>query len=278
MIKYAPLALFLFIFQLHAMEIIKQNPSILCDDVCYLNQMPREILDCIASFLMETEEEFIERVRRENVEEQEERKEKLKEPVNDVGIIRMLMASNIDATKALLFMEQDCELTLYDYINPDEGYLNTQYSYKEEREIGYISIAVSSKGRMLARYFCEDTEDVVLEIIKIDTQKKEDGIHILMLQESRELYRGDPLCISSIVFNQQGNKLIAYDRDSDFEPTIFPLKGGASLVKYRKVDITKSQELVKITAKPQVTAKTTNKLQEYLRDKCVCNTYIEGKK
>lgn len=61
--KYAPLALFLFVSQLHAMKMIRQDPLIPCDAICYLNQMPCDILDYIASFLMETEEEFIERTR-----------------------------------------------------------------------------------------------------------------------------------------------------------------------------------------------------------------------
>jgi hypothetical protein len=269
--KYVVLRLSLLLFlvsQLHAMEMIKQDPSISCDDVCYLNEIPREILDYIAGFLMETEEEFVERVCRENAEEQEEREKKLKEPVNDVGVIRMLIASNIDATKALLFYENACELTFYDYLDHDEGHINTQYVYKEERKIEYNSIALSPKGRIFACYHCKlckcnellcEELKYTLEIRKIDTQKKQDGNHILMLRESRELHHGESLGIDRIVFNNQGNQLIAYYSHNDFKPTIFSLKS---------IDATK----------PQVAVKATNKLQEYLRDAFVCNQYIEGKK
>src|SRR5260221_3470810 len=269
--KYIAQLIMLSVFSYsNAMEMIKQDPLIPCDDVCYFNEIPREILDCIASFLMETEEEFIERICRENAEEQEERKKKLKESVNDVGVIRMLIASNIDKTKALLFVEQDCELTLYDYLDYEEGRINTQYSYKEERKIEYSSIAISPKGRMFAcyhysrcqcnEYFCEEVQECVLEINKISPQKKEDGNHILMLQERRELHCGKHLYSYKLVFNKQGDQLMVYySYTSDFEPRIFPLKN---------IDATK----------PQVAVKATNKLQKYLRDAFVCNQYIEGKK
>ncbi len=252
------------------MEIVKQDPLIPCDDICYLSLMPSDILNYIAGFLMETEEEFIERVRRENAEEQEERKKKLAEPCYDVGVMRMLIASNIDKTKALLFLEQDCKLTFYDYLNPDEGHINTQYVYKEEREVEYSSIALSPQGRMFSCYhcslckcnksFCEEFQECVLEINKISTQKKEDGNHILLLQERRELHRGKQLYSDKAVFNKQGDQLMVYDSyTSDFQPRIFPLKN---------IDATK----------PQVTVKATNQLKEYLRDKFVCNKFIEGKK
>jgi hypothetical protein len=240
------------------------------EPVCYLNNMPSDILNYIARFLMETEEEFIERMSGENLEEQKERKEKLKEPVNDVGIISMLIASNIDKTKALLFVEQDGELTLFDYIDPEEGHINTRYSYKEEREIEYGSIALSPKGRMFACYhysrcqcnesLCEEPQVCVLEINKISTQKKEDGNHILMLQERRDLHRGKHLYCDKTVFNKQGDQLMVYySYQSKFAPRIFPLKN---------IDASKQRAVVK----------TTNRLQEYLRDAFVCNNFIEGKK
>jgi hypothetical protein len=260
--KYIALVFLCVVFYSNAME-----------QECYLNQMPCDILNLIEHFLTcdgETEEQFIERIRAKNVEKQEKRKKKRNEPVNDVGIIRMLIASNLDKTKALLFYQNDCELTFYDYLDCPEGHINTQYVYKEERAIEYDSIALSPKGRMFACYHyskCQCNEFVgaepqvcVVEVNKINTQKKEDGNYILILQERLELYRGKHLYCDKIVFNKQGDQLMLYySYTSEIEPIIFSLKN---------IDVTK----------PQAVVKTTNKLQEYLRDKCVCNKFIEGKK
>lgn len=259
------------------MKTVGQDLSIPCDDVCYLNQMPRDILDYIAGFLMETEEEFVARIRVEYEEIQKEREEKQKEIdkqgwFGECGHIPMFKACNIDQMKCLVYFQNN--LILHDYIDPDEGYINTQYSHTEERVVNYTSIALSPKGRLFACYYhkdcsfeealcqkglCAETNMNILEITKIDTQKKQDKNHVLIVKENRQLYSGRPLCINQIAFNKQGNKLIVYDSCNSFDPKIFCLKN---------VDQSKIQAAPKIT----------NKLQVYLRDKFVCDKYIEGKK
>ncbi len=48
-----------------AMEIIKQDPLVPCDNICYLSKMPQNVTDRIAHFLgWETRKAFVERTRR----------------------------------------------------------------------------------------------------------------------------------------------------------------------------------------------------------------------
>jgi hypothetical protein len=270
--KYiAPLMMILLVVYSNAMEIVKQDPSIPCNDICYLNQMPREILNYIAHFLIETKKEFVARIRVECEEQQKEREEEQKAIakrgwIPECGYIKTLRACNIERTKCLFFCGG--ALTLFDYLNLDEKCINTQYSYQEERELNYMSIALSQKGQMFASYYykdcscekcpCEEPDMEILEITKIDTQKKQDKNHVLILKESRKLYSGESLYFDKMAFNKQGNKLLVCNSYETFDPKIFSLKA---------IDSKKEQEIVR-----------TNKLQKYLKDKFVCDRYIEGRK
>ena len=55
----------LLVMQINAMEIVTQDQSSLINDICYLNKMPQNVKNHIASFLgWETKEAFVERTRR----------------------------------------------------------------------------------------------------------------------------------------------------------------------------------------------------------------------
>ncbi|HEX4068638.1 MAG TPA: hypothetical protein VHX42_00935 [Candidatus Babeliales bacterium] len=260
--KYrAPLALFLFVF-CHATAMEK---------VCYLNRMPRDILDYIAIFLTcndETDEQFIARIRLEYEEKKREREEKQK-VINERGYYTegrtrpCIRACNIDQTK-LIFCSTDMKIfELHDYLDRDKKGVARSYSYQEKSEwLDIDCIALSSKGQLVALYFYkkfsgEKKGRFMLEIIKIDTQKQERN-GVLILQKRRELPCDFIELIDGIAFNKQDNKLVAYNSDKDFVPTIFSLKN---------IDQNKTQVIA-----------PTNKLQEYFRDKLVCQKYIEGRK
>ncbi len=88
------------------------------------------------------------------------------------------------------------------------------------------------------------------KIRKIDTLKE------------RELYSPDEFLHKRIAFNKQGTHLIAHGEYHETKKSTYKISS------------------LKITsfAEEQVKAKITHNLQQYLRDKFVCNKFIEGKK
>ncbi|HEX4068639.1 MAG TPA: hypothetical protein VHX42_00940 [Candidatus Babeliales bacterium] len=268
-----------YVVQLLVLVSIFCNASAM-EKVCYLNRMPRDILDYIAIFLTcddETDEQFIARIRLEYEEKKREREEgrkaiKERGYIPEVVHISRVKAYNIDQTKVIFCCTYMKSLCWSDCLDRNEEDLARRYSYQEEFKWNSVDcIALSPQGRMFAwcyykpcsceQYPCEETcKDPamkILEITKIDTQKKEDSNHVLILKESRELHRGESLHIDEMFFNKQGNKLIAYNSYNDnFNPTIFSLKN---------LD----------PSKKQVVRPTTNKLQEYLRDKFICSSLQE---
>jgi hypothetical protein len=258
MIKYAPLALFLFVFQLHAMEIIKQNPSIPCDDVCYLNQMPRDILDCIAGFLMETEEKFVARTLAEK-KEKDRKYDDLRQ--HEVHLSNEHLQSR-SHKRAINLSENGTRLLLFDGIGDDsiKSYKYTQ-EYKQFERLYCHCCALSFSGTMIAMFYKKlvpEHNTWILELLKVSMEDvPEQKCGNLIIEERREILRDNKnIAFRSLAFNQQGWQLIAWHLSSDDTVNkgnykIFPVPTSCS---------------------------STNRLQEYLRDKFVCNKFIEGKK
>jgi hypothetical protein len=254
--KYMILALFVF-YQSHAME-VEIEP-------CYLATMPCDILDLIASFLMETEEQFVARTR--VINKKLFATEDCVTFLENYGFHYARGALCPDETKALLFIRKQLLLDdgrcnyLDNMVIIDRKENNDDKKIIYQRELDnvetYDDIALSNGGSMIAMFHqekeCYEGEDCtydIFEIQKIATQKKRE---ICMFGIS------DPKIIA---FNKQGTHFIAHGKDPITKEAIhkiFPLK---------RVDPNKQQIVVK----------PTNKLQEYFRDKFVCNQCIEGKK
>ncbi len=208
----------------------------------------------------ETEEEFIERTLK-NKQENENKKDKhieIYEPLR-------LRADNSDNTKYIVFKEDEDDITITLNI---EGKVYKKSNIEVHLYMNTECIALSPSGSILA-LFCRRKVhshrgetvciEPFLEIQKIDLKENEDGEVAFSLGKKRELL---PLSLkpTSIDFNKQGTHLIAhgkaYSVTQEATHTIFPLK-------------------IVDPNTPQM--KATNKLQEYLRNKCVCNQYIKGK-
>ena len=251
------------------MEIVKQDSSIACDDVCYLNQMPRDILDYIAGFLMESEEEFIERTRVAK-----------KVTVHDdivvschLGLLSWRCQFCPDEKKYLVLgrkangkLPHEDMIAIVDSIKNRDDYNNwfngnrdKKILYKEnfDNYEKYTCHGLSRGGGMIAfvyeeKKWCGSSEYFYdyFKIQKIDTLK------------TRELYIPDSFLHKKIAFNKQGTHIIAHGECYFSQKVMY---------KITQLKIIDSMQM-------QVEVGTTNKLQEYLRDKYVCNTYIEGKK
>jgi len=248
--KYMVLALFVFC-QSHAME-VELKP-------CYLSRMSCDILNYIASFLMETEEQFVARTRI-----QKELPSEYKS---------LFYGVKVECNGHWSFCPDETKIiaVVYDIINefwkksPVTYSLMIAYVYKNRgcrrilrdvKEYEYDRVALSCEGNLLARFYeekeCLEGEDFSEYIFKIQR---------VYGKKERNIYFPYDFYPDIIAFNKQGTHLIAHGKDSITKESthkIFPLK---------RVD----------PHKPQIVVKTTNKLQEYLIDKCVCK-YIEGKK
>lgn len=256
-----------FVFQSYAME-VELKP-------CHLNRMPCDILNYIASFLMcddETEEEFIARprIQKEITPECKNLFDELNLecicwsfcpdetklaavvcvnpatlPINAIGYAHYLTIINLHGIKPEIMLQKTLSLEEYE------------------------CIALSSGGNMIAFFhnkrvrshrgenFCIEP---FLEIQKI-LKKNENGEIVITLGEKREL---SPLILKpkSIDFNKQGTDLIVHGKDADTQQAIH------KIFSLKRVD----------PNQPQAVVKPTHKLQEYFRDKLVCQKYIEGKK
>jgi hypothetical protein len=247
----------LFICSIDAME----------NNMCLFNRLPVDVLDFIAHFLTcddETEEQFIARILANQQEKDREEEEcRMSEVVSRSSFC--CTAENIYNNKLIFLYKEKKELALRDCTS------NKVYKYKDLKKAEYGCCASSPSGKMIAIFYTiflpdEQYHTPMLEILKVETedvQGQKDGN--LIVQNRRELLRyvykmrdEYKYYICHIDFNKQGTHLIVRSR-LDMNHTIFPLK---------IVDLNE----------PQVIVPTTNKLQEYLRDKFVCNKYIEGKK
>lgn len=247
--------LFLFVFyHAHAMEIIKKKPSIPCGDVCYLNLMPREILNYIASFLMESEEEFITRTLAEK-----KKKDGMYKNFRcyAVSLPNQHLRSRGN-NKVIVLSGDGSRLALCDGL---EDVRRGMYCTELEKST-YDCCALSPNGTMIAifhRQFLpgEEYRTAILELLKVRTEDvpgQKNGN--LIIEERREIFRINEVCFRSLSFNQQGWQLIgwylaSYDTINERNYRIFPLPTSCSSI---------------------------NRLQEYLRDAFVCKTYIEGTK
>lgn len=231
------------------MEIVKQDPSISCDNVCYLNCMPCDILNFIAHFLTcddETEEQFVERT--------QGKKQQL-DPYADEEILQAFYDDGSDNLVSIYLFCVENDFHGHQLVISEEGDPYDFYNGALE-SAEYRCIALF--GRKMALFYYTQIDDVkksVLELQRIDLKKnKKDPLNgIINLGEKREL---SPLVFEPtyIAFNQQGTHLIAHGKNPITQKathTIFPFK--------------------------EVVVRT-NRLQKYLRNKVVCNTYIEGKK
>jgi hypothetical protein len=257
----------------HAMEMVKKNPSIPCNDICYLNQMPRDILNYIASFLMETEEKFVARTRvKKDLGVMEQN---IQEYCCNVLIKHGFFSTDIafcpDEIKVLFFGRRREFLDNGDKVNVDNIIIidrqknndsdNVIYQQKLDDRDKYDCIALSSSGSMIATLYRKYSSEYnmgaelcwtnVVEIQKVDTQKKV-AMHFC-----------GTLSPHGIFFNKQGTHLIMHGEEQ-----------------YTGKGITHKIILLKAmhADQSQVLPNITNQLQLYLKDKFVCDRYIEGKK
>jgi|SRR5579862_3854692 hypothetical protein len=255
--KYgAPLALLLFVFQMHAME-VEIEP-------CYLSIMPTDVLNLIAHFLTcddETEEQFIARTLDEKLEKDEYY---YKNAHHEVCMPNLRLHSHRNG-RGISLCSNGKRLALGDH--------DKLYVYKGLEKSDYECCDLSLNGGMIAifhRQFLpgEQYKTAILELLQVKTEDipdQENGN--LIIEKRRELARGDRrIQFVEIAFNKQGNQLIAWNLSSSSKADNIN-KNDYTIFSLKKIDPDKPQMLMKIT----------NKLQEYFKDKCVCK-YIEGKK
>jgi hypothetical protein len=268
--KYiAPLMMVLLVVYCNAMKTVQKNSLIPCDDICYLNQMPRDILDYIASFLTyddETEEEFVARIQVKDITK--ETTEDCNEFLVNYGFSSARIALCPDEAKALFFVSKVELLDNGRKVNVDNIIIFDRqknndgdkiiYQQKIDNMDQYDHIALSPSGSMIAALYTEkeynfgggERSYYACEIRKVDIQKKQARCIPFMFAPE------------GIFFNKQGTHLIVHGtKDSSGKKPyhIIPLK------------IVDSKQ-------PQVIVPITNKLQVYLKNKFVCDRYIEGKK
>lgn len=246
-----------FVFQSYAME-VELKP-------CYLNNMPIEILNLIASFLMETDEQFIARTR--IIDKTLSITEDCATFLVKYGFYSARGALCPDETKALLLIRKllqldngwckylDNMMIIDRQKNNDDDKI--MYQEKLDNMDIYEAIALSRGGNIIAMFHqekeCYEGEDCtydIFEIQKISTQKK------------REICMYGISDFEIIAFNKQGTHLIVHGKDADTQQAIH------KIFSLKRVD----------PNQPQAVVKPTHKLQEYFRDKLVCQKYIEGRK
>jgi hypothetical protein len=254
------------------------------DVVCYFNKMPVDVMNIIASFLMETEEEFVERTKiKKEVPLAYHTFSTDPEQPDDVKRRGLLSEFCPDETK-IMTLRHDCstwELPPYVMIidlqkedEKDKVMFEGQMGRSE-----YQRIALSCGGNRIA-FFHHQASSVpshrgervctepFVEIQKIDSQKDDEGKYVFVLGTKQELPwpRFEP---ERMGFNKQGTYLIAHGRDCTPQRQITH-----KIYSLKTVGVNKEQ----VSDIEQVVIKTKNMLQEYLRDKFVCNKYIEGTK
>jgi hypothetical protein len=239
----------------HAMEIVQQNPSIPCNNTCYLNYMPLEILNYIASFLMEAEEDFVARTLAEKKKKDAMYADKRHHEVRWPNAHLSLRCSN----RGIVLNGDGSRLAMRDGL---KDVRKGMYVTKLESST-YDCCALSPNGTNIAVFHRkfetgQEYRTGILELLKIrieDVPEQHDGN--LIIEERQEIFRGDDkVYFRSIAFNQQGWQLIGWRLSSN------------DTVDKRNYRIF----LLPIDWLP------ANQLQVYLKDKFVYNKCIEGKK
>lgn len=229
----------------------KQDPSIPCDDICHLNRLPVDALNCIAGFLIESEQEFIERM---------------------PNIYEVKKIHNYYTSEDLFV---SCPDNINDVVATSAQYCWTSWlnlhhnaiDYKKHIEESVIKcIAFSRHMNMIAMVRSEQRSygtyevcdwDNFLEIQKIDLEKNEnakEGKIVFGHKQELNDYVHSPTLMG---FNKQGTLFMTCRKDNEteeFNHHIYSLK--------------------KIVFDDDV--KPSNKLQKYFRDNMVCNNYIKG--
>jgi hypothetical protein len=256
------LMMLLFVFcHINAME-VELNP-------CYLAIMSSDILNYIASFLMETEEEFIARTRI-----QKELTPECKNLFDGRNLKCKCWSFSPDETKLAAVVD---EYNLLNNVVKPQRYLmimnlhrnngikleiasKTSLSYANGIE-DYQRIALSDGGNLLATFYqnkeCYEGEDFYEFIFKI---KKVDAIKNYKIDEKIIDFPYD-FYPAIIAFNKQGTHLITHGKDPVTQEAIYH-----------------TFSLKNIDQNEQNKENDSNKLQTYLRDKCVCNKFLLGSK
>ena len=240
-------------FHASAMEIVqdKKNPSIPVGDVCYFAKMPVEILSHIASCLMESDEEFIERI----AIQSEKR----------VTWGKILLEFCPDKTKTIeCLYGSDMQITLT-IRNVHNNNCKAVYTKKCDKDCFFERIALSSAGDTVAMLYHEWLYNPSILLIK--------NIHTEQ-EQLKKVYL--PLEVKTIAFNKQGTRLIVYGKNRDTAENMhkmFYLKKVDNNKPGIVVDSSESQVMEVEEDKSQI-----NELQNYLRDKCVCNKFLEDAK
>ncbi len=243
---------FFFIGNANAMEVVLQP--------CYLAQMPCDILDNIVSFLMETDEEFIARTR-----VKKEITEECRIFFNDLDMKCQRWSFCPDKTKLVAAVHHPYEIPDYAtplyYLMIIDLHKNNDIKIKYKEQLfyhpvnGYYSVnhydrvALSPGGSMIAMFHAERecrNGEMHCEYI----------FHIRRVNEEKERKIDFPYSFypEIIAFNKQGTLLVAHGQDKSTQKDvhqIFSLKTVDSNTPY-KVDC-------------------SNKSQNYLKDKFVCN-------
>jgi hypothetical protein len=230
------------------------------NDICHFNKLPAELLNLIAYFLTcddETEEQFIARTLAKKLETDR----KSNQDSYDEIVMHNLRLHLKRNDKGISLSNDGKLLSL--------SYHSKRYVYEGLVKSDYECCDLSLSGNVIAmfhRQFLpgEEYRTAILELLKVRTEDVPEQKHgKLIVEERRELARADRnTWFTEIAFNKQGNQLIGwnlYTTSDKSNHKIFSLKIG---------DLEQSQAVVK----------PTNKLQEYLRDKFVCQQYIEGRK
>lgn len=261
--KYA-IALLFIVCQINAMnETSKQDPSKPCDDICHLNRLPIEVLNYLASYLMESEEEFVERTKKMD--------DSLAKNVSvKLSSLQAWCPDEVSSIKIKNVPQEvkDKDNYLFEYnkylVVKKDG---IEYTTKlEDRKSDYRCVALSRGYNRIGiyrseSYYCLPRENInyrfFLEIQKIELKKNEKGEGIIVLGEQYKLPVTNPQWIG---FNKQGNWFIEHSTN------MFTQKAEHSIVDLKK--------LVNSALKEEIVH--THKLQTYLQDKFVCSGYIKG--
>lgn len=253
-----------FTFHVSAMQELAQigDPSIPDKNgICWFNRLPIKALNHIASFLMESINEFVARTKIEEIAPKSrlwflfwddfDGWKYIRDKSRLVGIFspdKTKFAITLTGEKRFgsLHMERASHLLIVDLQKNDS---KDKIIYKQHMKGVYGDIAPSGSGSMIAVWSYGIN---LLEIKKVATS------------QTRILFNGggpnhidSKWCFFRAAFNKQGTQVImhgAYWPNGLEEYKIFPLKQSQLLIDESKT------------------------LQHYLRDKCVCNKFIENKK
>ncbi len=250
-----------------AMEVIKPDPSVPCNDICYFNEMPRDILEYIARFLMETEEEFIERTQITSL------------IISEAGDFYCRTFRVRFMKHALCPDEEKCLVLGRNYCREyeerfDRTFLNSFYEDKimiidlpkgkgAEHKVMYEKAldnfdkykccALSRGGNrigMVHSYSYRGRSYDRLDIQKTTTQ------------EQKVYYLPAALCAERLFFNKQGTHIILHGKEYLTQEKLYHIVSLKNVTSHQM----------------DVEPEKTNQLQNYFRDKFVCNKNIEGEK